>query len=619
VGKSSLINAAIVPSMTASKWVVLPMRPHDSPLSEITAALLRPSAIWRKPPAAPSALRNLIEQAAERAQRDGKRMLLVLDQFEEALILCSDETKEALSLLLCDLAERPVTGVKILLSLRAEYLNDLPALGLPFPAFGPGQNAFEVRPFTRAAAEAFIENSGLELASGLRDKVLDEASEIEDMPDRVRPIILNMFGLVVRSFTGGLPKGVSAGRLLSGYVERCLKDRAIESFSVNVFRPLVTDAGTKRALTAAQIAEKAGIPPSVTRGCLIHFANDGLVRRLHGTPEKWEVAHDFVVRLLQPLLRSWQKSIWDRSRPYLVPIPLLVWLLAMVGLTVFYPALHDEYILRELRTVGLVPGAPTEDGITFITNGTSIEDVAHFWEVGSLLQGLRSPVLGLNLSETNAHTILQGMPALPRLISLDLNNSSVTSLEGMPTLPALTDLNLHATGVTSLEGMPALPALIKLDLSETDSFTSLQGMPALPALMGLDLSGTQVTSLQGMPALPALIFLSLADTQVASLEGMPALPALTGLDLSGTQLTSLQGMPALPALTTLDLNNSSVTSLEGMPVLPLLATIDLRGTPITDLSSLSQLPALAKIRIAKGQINRSKIPSTIKAKLEVSD
>jgi hypothetical protein len=138
VGKSSLINAALVPSMTDAKWIVLTLRPHDSPLKEIAAALLRRSAIWRRPPATPLPLRNLIEQAGERVQRDGKRLLLVIDQFEEALILCGNETKEALSSLLSDLAERPVSGVKMLLSVRAEYLNDLPGLGLRAPAFGSG-------------------------------------------------------------------------------------------------------------------------------------------------------------------------------------------------------------------------------------------------------------------------------------------------------------------------------------------------------------------------------------------------------------------------------------------------------------------------------------------------
>jgi Novel STAND NTPase 1 len=163
VGKSSLINAAIIPLMTARKWLVLPLRAHDSPLEEITAALLRPSAVWQKPPTAPSALRDLIEQAVDRVRRDGKRLLLVIDQFEEVFILCGDETKRALSSLLCDLAVRPVPGMKIVLSVRAEYLNDLPELELPSPAFGPGQNAFEVRPSHVPPLRPFLRSPGSHL------------------------------------------------------------------------------------------------------------------------------------------------------------------------------------------------------------------------------------------------------------------------------------------------------------------------------------------------------------------------------------------------------------------------------------------------------------------------
>jgi hypothetical protein len=593
VGKSSLINAAIVPSMTATKWIVLPLRPHDSPLNEITAALLRPSAIWRRPPSEPFPLRSLIEQAADRAQRDGKRILLVIDQFQEILILSGNEMKKALSALLCDLAERPVSGVKVLLSLRAEYLNDLPELGLQPPASGPGQNAFEVRPFTRAAAQAFIEKSGLDLGPGLLEKVIEDASEIEDMPDKVRPIVLNMFGLVVASFTGSLPKEIRAGRLLSGYVERGLKSGATQGFAVNVLRPLVTDVGTKRALTTEQIAREAGVAPLVARGCLIPLANDGLVRRLHGAPEKWEVAYDFVARLLQPLLRSWKGSAWERGRPYLVPVPLVVWLLAMVGLIVFYPALHDEYIIRELRTVGLVPGPSTNFGAEFDQNGTAIEDAAHFWKVASRLQDLSSPVVRLTITATK-----------------------LTSMQGMPALPALTSLDLHDNELASLRGMPALRALTSLDLSDT-KLASQQGMPALPALTSLDLHDNELASLRGMPALRALTSLDLSDTKLASLQGMPALPALASLNLSLAKLTSLQGMPALRALASLNLGYTHLTSLQGMPALPRLTKIDLAGSAITDLSSLPQLPELAEIRIKNGQIDPSKIPSAFKAKLNI--
>jgi hypothetical protein len=47
-----------------------------------------------------------------------------------------------------DIFQRPIDGLVVVLALRAEYLNDLADLGLPAPSYG--QNALEVRPFTRA-------------------------------------------------------------------------------------------------------------------------------------------------------------------------------------------------------------------------------------------------------------------------------------------------------------------------------------------------------------------------------------------------------------------------------------------------------------------------------------
>jgi hypothetical protein len=240
----------------------------------------------------------------------------------------------------------------MLLSLRSEYVKDLEELGLPPRADGQGQNAFEVGPFKRSDAQTFIEKSGLQIGDGLLDKVLQEAAEIEDMPDKVRPIVLNMFGLVISSFKGILPKGIEAGRLLSGYVERSLNGPSVRGFAMRVLRPLVTDVGTKRTLPIDRVAEEAKVPPLVARGCLIQLANDGLVRRLGGTVERWEVAHDFVARLLQPSLRNWRKSAWQAMRPWLMPGSLAIWLVALVGMIFFYPWLHDEYIISQPRTVG---------------------------------------------------------------------------------------------------------------------------------------------------------------------------------------------------------------------------------------------------------------------------
>lgn len=427
VGKSSLINAAIAPGLSSAGWVVVRQRLYDDPFAALPRGLLRPGIVWQKPPTDATDARDLFERAAERVSGEKKRLLLIIDQFEESLILCGEPVKKRLAALLLDLVARPVSAMTILLALRAEYLNDLMELGLPPPAFGPGQIAFEVRPFTRVAAQSFIEDSGLNIGADLLEKVLQEAAEIEDMLDRVRPIVLNFFGLVISSFKGALPKGVEAGRFLSGYVLRSMNDPAARGFAVRILRPLVSDAGTKRALTTDRIADAAGVPTLATRGCLIPLANDGLVRRLDGAPERWEVAHDFVARLLQPLLRNWRKSAWEAARPWLVPISLAIWLVGLGGALFLYPTLHDEYVLNQLRTVGLVPGRPVAGGGTFLQNGTPVRDATSFWRTATQMQGLSFPV-----------------------VELTIDGQEIANLQGMPALPALRTLNLSAlSGLTS--------------------------------------------------------------------------------------------------------------------------------------------------------------------------
>lgn len=460
-GKSSLINAAIAPSFAQSGWVVVRLRPHDDPLAAFSRALLRPNAIWHKPPAETADLRALFERAAERIGNEKKRLLIIVDQFEEALILSSEQVKARLTAFLLDLIARPIRGLLVVLALRADYLNDMIEHGLPPPAFGFGQNAFEVRPFTRVAAQVFIEDSGLDIGSDLLDKVLREAAEIEDMPDRVRPIVLNIFGLVISSFKGAPPKGIEAGRLLSGYVERSLKNAAPEGFAVRILRPLVSDVGTKRTLSTGQIADAVKVESRMARGCLIPLANDALIRRLDGVPERWEVAHDFVARLLQPQLHNWRKSARETARPFLMPASLAVWVIVVGGAVVIYPTLREEYIVSQLRAVGLVPDIPDDDGrATYFQNGMYINDAPKFWRAVSLMSRLGDPVVGLSITKSflagmwdgtgesriGATLInLKGMPVLPALKSLSLTNNELLNLQEMPALPTLVELNRGAT------------------------------------------------------------------------------------------------------------------------------------------------------------------------------
>jgi hypothetical protein len=647
VGKSSLVNAAIVPSLTDAGWVVVTVRPHDSALVAIAGSVGRTSAIWETPPGSTGDLRELLERSADIVRHKSKRLLIIVDQFEEALILGDEPAKSALGSFLRSIVEKPITGLTVLLCLRAEYLNDVVDLGLPIPNFA--ENAFEIRPFTRAAAQAFIEASKIDPGAGLLDKVLNEAAEIEDMPDRVRPIVINMFGLVIASFKGSLPKGIEPGRLLSGYVERSLNAPGVREIAVAILRPLVTDVGTKRTLYIDQIAQAAGVEVTIARGCLIRLANDGLVRPLDKASQRWEVAHDFIARLLQPSLRNWRKSTWEKARPWIAPVSLSIWLVAAVAAIILLPTLRDMVFLGELQAVGLVPGAYDEQGrATFTHTGDPIKDLARLWRTSHKLNELSYPVAGLTIRHHDL-TSLQGMPMFPALAELELSQAELTSLQGMPAFPSLAILELAGTQLTTLQGMPVLSALTTLNLQNDPLLKSLRGMPTLPALKLLNLSGLRLTSLQELPALPTLVTLNITNVDsleslkgmptfpalatlnlelswgLRSLEGLPALPALAKLDLSAmrltslrgipelpalamlnlardTNLTSLQGMPTFPALATLDLSDAGLTSLQGMPTLPALATLDLSDTKLTSLQGMPVLPALTSLDLSQTEL-----------------
>ena len=386
--------------------------------------------------------------------------------------------------------------------------------------------------------------------------------------------------------------------------------KPLSSFPISERDQQMTEIANEIVQIAAEIANRESEPPPLPPMSPASPPSSPHVDGRRGVepqfdPERWEVAHDFVARLLQPLLRIWRNSSWEATRPWFVPASLAIWLIVVGGAIIFYPSLHEEHVLSKLRVVGLVPGPPDEGGgATFVQNGAPIKDAAQFWRTAFLLLDLRYPVVGLRINNTTLAT-LQGMPALPALTWLDLHgDKALATLQGMPLLPALTSLDLRFNSLATLQGMPLLPALTSLDLSYNETLATLQGMPALPALTWLDLHGDKaVATLEGMPALPALTSLDLSFNSLATLQGMPALTALTSLNLRYNDLASLQGMPLLPGLTSLDLSNNRIRTLRGMPALPGLTSLNLSGNSLSPLPGMQQvLPCPTSLDLSGGNL-----------------
>src|SRR5262249_47736251 len=137
-------------------------------------------------------LRHLLTAAARAA---GTRLLLVLDQFEEFLILGQREQQQKFVALIANLQTAPVQSLSLLLVLRSDYQTLLDAIGLP--PLRHGDNFYQVGRFTIAAATGFMARSGLKLHPDMLDRLLTSATELDETPGLVRPITLNVIGYVL--------------------------------------------------------------------------------------------------------------------------------------------------------------------------------------------------------------------------------------------------------------------------------------------------------------------------------------------------------------------------------------------------------------------------------------
>ena len=108
-GKSSFILAGVLPLLPKG-WRAIVMRPGAAPLQMLASKLQ-------------IALQSLSAKSAIEMLVDEERLLIVVDQFEELVTLCPDEvTREKFAQVLVDLAESPTARVRVVLTLRDDFL-----------------------------------------------------------------------------------------------------------------------------------------------------------------------------------------------------------------------------------------------------------------------------------------------------------------------------------------------------------------------------------------------------------------------------------------------------------------------------------------------------------------
>lgn len=613
-GKSSLLAAYVLPALKRRQkepWATVLVRAYDDPAAEMAAALRRPGVVWELG-SVPEVLeaRPVLELACSHlaARSPSQRLLIVIDQFEEFLTLCRETQRTALESILRSVVESPIPGLTVLLALRSDYLGRLEDLRLPRIREGGLDNWVEISAFSEAQGRELLTRSGLEIGPELLDDVLQEATEIEETPGLVRPITLNLMGIIMDRSVGRLPRGFRAHGLIAGYLKEVAASPNLWPATPQILRSMLPREGARQPRTVAEMARATGLRTSAVRGILLRLGNRGLVRSLDARSEIWEISHDFLARPLRALLAQWEMGFWRRLRPWLAPAMLGIWLVATLYAL---PAVRTSLILHKIGPLGAQ-----------VTRGDDlalrVEVRQQPLDLAALVRWLRWEENPIDL-DVAAHFFadrpredvadLGALRHLRQLRSLDIGYTDVVDLTPLSSLDRLVKLDLFRSKVTDLTPLSSLTQLEELSLLRAKA-VDLRPLATLINLKSLNLHQTEVSDITPLCHLKSLRELYLGETKVSDLEALRHLDQLEDLYLSDTQVTNLEPLGSLPRLETLSLEWTPVSDLQPLSSLPRLRSLSLVDTHVIDLSPLMSLPRLESVDLG------FEAPPSLKAQAE---
>jgi hypothetical protein len=599
-GKSSLLAAWVVPKLSQQhpSVQVVKLRGYQDPMLALKGDLENPGVIWQRPPAHVADVRELLERACK--QISPRRLLLVFDQFEEFLLLHDQAQRDRFECLLASFVSDPIEALTVLLVLRSDYIGLLEKLSLP--KLAQETNWREVPSFTESAARRFLLGSGIQISDELLRGVLREAGDVEQTKGLIRPVTINLCGLVLGRFANGLPRGFRSGTLIRGFLEEALSLPEIREVTPKIVPHMITDNLTKRPQTVTELAHATGFGEAAVRGCFrtLGQTERGIVRALDPDQETWEISHDFLVPLLDSIIARWSVSFWRRVRPWVPWIAAATLGLVLVALSISPPDPLARLValgwgLQRTETGDLELMFDHENP-PFRESLDSLRRVGPLWMKVTSLNGI------------------QVLRELRSLTELDIRGTKVTDLAPLRELRSLTVLDLTGTKVTDLAPLCELRSLTKLDISGTN-VTDLAPLRELRSLTELDIPGTEVTDLAPLRELKSLTKLNISGTNVTDLAPLRQLRSLTVLDLIGTKVTDLAPLRELKSLTVLDLTGTNVTNLAPLRELKSLTTLNISGTKVTDLAPLRQLRSLTNIDIRNTNVTYSGIPDELKLRV----
>lgn len=625
VGKSSLINAYLEPHLqriqNGELTNVYVIRNYDNPLRQIQKAF-SPKDHLKNYELSPYGLFDVINQHAN-LLANNERILIILDQFEEFFLRfslekekdnadASDDRIEALKTFFNLFLSHTPKGVSMLLSYRDDRQHLIDQLKIP--ARNEHINFEQLKPLPYNKAKQFLTNYGqINIPNERLTKVLNEASTIEDSNDSIRPIVLNILGIIIQRMLTHPTAWKLEKKLMREYFMQGL-GREVKLERAKILKILLSDYKTTNPYSAEVLAKSTNLDAFKVDNHLLVMSNYGLVRCLNKEETRqhkriWQIAHDFIAIQLEKIIYSITPTLLRKARPWVTPILIVT----IIGLGLYFYSGEKHRAINQLSKANMVwheksrsifcntPGFKitdlilknVQDDIAFLKpDSLSLSNV--WLKNADALSNLTS-LSKLNLSGCYIDTIF----SWSRIISGTTNviSSPTCDLDGLKNLKSLTNLDLSSGElITNLSPLANLKNLTALNLSNCSKISDLEPLKDLKKLATLNLSScNNISNLEPLGNLVSLstLFLSHCDS-VYDLVPLKNLANLTGLNLAGCKnITNLNPLKDLKNLTSLELSYCyNISRLDAIQNLTNLTDVLLNGCVISDLAPLKNLTNL---------------------------
>lgn len=329
-GKTSLLCAGVMARMLdeadeadeehGTTWLPIYVRCGDDPLEATREAVpdtLREQDLGEVE-ADRKSLHDLLTEAAEVS---GRPVVLIIDQFEEYFVKTGDRLQQEFAEQLCEALEQSGEELRVLVSIREDYLGRLYDLQEHFPTIL--HNVYRLRKLSsrqaKVAAVKAASNFRLTVEEELVDRVLEdlchdgacEPTELQIVMDRLYQS-LSPGQHVISPHAYEQLEG--ADRILRDYLEHALHQLpAWERRLVrNILKQMVASSELKAVRTVERIAAEVGQSEENVERILARLEDLRLVRRV-GRPDsrQYEVVHDYIARKIDDWMTERQIEVKD--------------------------------------------------------------------------------------------------------------------------------------------------------------------------------------------------------------------------------------------------------------------------------------------------------------------